>query len=89
MLGILLIPMGPFADYLGTADPERIRAAVDEAAPTGYGVQFGDYLLMYRALAGPEDAAAAWDEALRLPDEAVDDASSRSYMLAWIASRTA
>lgn len=88
MLGILLIPMGPFADYLATAGPERIRAAVEEAAPSGYGVQFGDYLLMYRALAGPEDAAAAWEEAMRLPDDAVDDANSRAYMLAWIASRT-
>lgn len=88
MLGILLIPMGPFADYLGTAEPERIRAAVEEATPNGYGVQFGDYLLMYRALAGPEDAAAAWEEALRLPDDAIDDANSRSYLLAWIASHT-
>ncbi|EYR62766.1 1,3-beta-glucanase [Actinotalea ferrariae CF5-4] len=88
MLGILLIPMGPFADYLATAEPERIRAAVEEATPGGYGVQFGDYLLMYRALAGPEDAAAAWEEAERLPEDSIDDANSRSYMLAWIASRT-
>lgn len=88
MLGILLIPMGPFADYLATAEPERIRAAVEEAAPGGYGVQFGDYLLMYRALAGPDDAAEAWEEALRLPDDAIDDANTRSYLLAWIAART-
>jgi endo-1,3(4)-beta-glucanase len=88
MLGILLIPMGPFADYLGAPEPERIRAAVEEAAPSGYDVQFGDYLLMYRALAGPEDAAEAWEEALSLPDDAVDDANSRAYMLAWIAART-
>ena len=88
MLGILLIPMGPFADYLGRADPDRIRAAVAEAAPNGYQVQFGDYLLMYSALAGPQDAAAAWQEALRLPDDAIDDGSSRAAMLAWIGSRT-
>jgi len=86
MLGILLIPMGPFADYLAI-DPERIRASVAEAAPDGYDVQFGDYLLMYLALAGPEDAATAWDEAQRLPDTSIDDGSSRAYLLAWIASR--
>ena len=85
MLGILLIPMGPFADYLAV-DPERIRASVAEAAPGGYGVQFGDYLLMYQSLAGPQDAAAAWDEAQNLPDTSIDDGSSRAYLLAWIAS---
>jgi hypothetical protein len=88
MLGILLIPMGPFADYLAI-DPERIRASVAEAAPGGYGVQFGDYLLMYLALAGQQDAAAAWDEAQALPDTSIDDGNSRAYLLAWIASRDA
>jgi len=85
MLGILLIPMGPFADYLAI-DPERIRASIAEAAPGGLGVQFGDYLLMYQALAGPDDAQAAWDEAQTLPDDSIDDGSSRAYLLAWIAS---
>jgi len=85
MLGILLIPMGPFADYLAI-DPERMRASIAEAAPGGFGVQFGDYLLMYQALAGPDDAQAAWDEAQTLPDDSIDDGSSRAYLLAWIAS---
>ena len=85
MLGILLIPMGPFADYLAI-DPEAIRASVAEAAPGGFGVQFGDYLLMYQALAGPQDAQDAWDEAQTLPDDSIDDGSSRAYLLAWIAS---
>ena len=85
MLGILLIPMGPFADYLAV-DPERIRASVAEAAAGGFGVQFGDYLLMYQSLAGPQDAAAAWAEAQTLPDTSIDDGSSRAYLLAWIAS---
>ena len=49
-------------------------------------MQFGGYLLMYRALAGPDDAAAAWQEATSLPDVAVDDGSSRSAMLAFIAA---
>lgn len=88
MLGILLIPMGPFADYLGRAEPERIRAAVQEAAPGGFDVQFGDYLLMYLALAGEQDAAQAWQEAVALPQDVIDDGSSRAAMLAWIGSRT-
>ena len=52
-------------------------------------MQFGDYLLMYRALAGADDAAAAWTEATSLPDDAIDDGTSRSAMLAFIASAQA
>lgn len=85
MLGILLLPMGPYADYLAI-DPDRVRDSLAEAAPDGYDVMFGDYLLMYRALAGQQDAAAAWDDALALPDERIDDGSSRAYLLAWIAA---
>ncbi len=90
ILGIQLIPMGPVQVSVaqGVA-PEQIRASVEEATPGGYGVQFGGYLLMYRALAGADDASAAWQEALGLPDVAVDDGSSRSAMLAFIASAQA
>ncbi|WP_372595037.1 glycosyl hydrolase [Actinotalea sp.] len=84
MLGILLLPVTPVSEYLRT-DPDRIRASIAEAAPDGYDVLFGDSLLMYRALAGPEDADAAWVDALALPDERVDDGMSRAFMLAWIA----
>jgi hypothetical protein len=52
-------------------------------------VQFGGYLLMYRALAGADDAAAAWQEAQSLPDVAIDDGSSRSATLAFIAAAQA
>ncbi|GEL97087.1 glycosyl hydrolase [Cellulomonas terrae] len=87
ILGIQLIPMGPVQTSIADGvDPERIRASVEEATPGGYGVQFGGYLLMYRALAGADDAAAAWQEATSLPDVAVDDGSSRSAMLAFIAA---
>jgi endoglucanase Acf2 len=90
ILGIQLIPMGPAQSAMADGvDPERIRASVDEATPSGYGVQFGGYLLMYRALAGADDAATAWQEAVSLPDVAVDDGSSRSSMLAFIASAQA
>lgn len=87
ILGIQLIPMGPVQTSIALGvDPEQIRASVQEATPGGYGVQFGGYLLMYRALAGPDDAAEAWQEATSLPDVAVDDGSSRSAMLAFIAA---
>ena len=90
MLGILLIPMGPVSDYLAVdVDREQILASVDEAAPDGPDVMFGDYLLMYRALAGPDEAAAAWDEAVALPDTSVDDGSSRAYLLGWLAAHGA
>lgn len=90
ILGIQLIPMGPVQTYLAAGvDPEQIRASVDEAAPDGYGVQFGGYLLAYRALAGADDAAAAWTEATKLPDTSIDDGTSRAAMLAFIASAQA
>lgn len=90
MLGILLIPMAPVADYLAVdVDPAVITAAADEAAPDGPDVMFGDYVLMYRALAGPEEAAAAWDDALTLPGTSVDDGSSRAYLLGWLAAHGA
>ena len=83
VLGIQLIPMAPVAGYLA-GDVERIRADVAEAAPTGFDVPFGDYLLMYLALADPAAARAA---AADLPASAIDDGNSRAYLLAWIYSR--
>lgn len=89
MLGIQLIPMNPASGWLAQGvDPARITAAVDEAAPNGYGVQFGDYLLMYRSLAGLKEAAAAWTAAQQLPDAAIDNGSSRAYLLAFIAAHS-
>ena len=87
ILGIQLIPMGPVQTSIALGvDPDQIRASVEEATPGGYGVQFGGYLLMYRALAGTDDAAAAWEEALSLPDVAIDDGTSRAATLAFIAA---
>ena len=57
---------------------------VAEAAPNGFDVMFGDYLLMYSALAGPEAAASALDAAQSLPATRIDDGDSRSYLLAWL-----
>lgn len=85
MLGILILPLRPVGEYLA-GDPERIRenVAVATDADGGYDVMFGDYLLMYEALAGPEDAQRALSLASELPDERIDDGNTRSYMMAWL-----
>jgi len=85
MLAILVLPASPSAPAYLAGDPARIRAAVAEAtAGAGYNRQFGDYLLMYSALAGREDAATALAKARDLPQKWVDDGNSRSYLLAWL-----
>lgn len=88
MLGIQLIPMTPASDYLA-GDPERISENLAEGAPGGYGAQFGDYLLMYAGLRGPDAAREAFDEALADDSLPIDDANSRSYVLAFLAARAA
>jgi endo-1,3(4)-beta-glucanase len=85
-LGIQLIPMSPASGYLG-GDPTRIARNIAEAAPSGFTVQFGDYLLMYSALEGSTQATAALATARTLPAQFIDDANSRSYLMAWIMSR--
>jgi len=88
MLAILVLPATPSAGAYLAGDPNRIRAQVKEAtAGAGYAQQFGDYLLMYAGLAGPQDAAAALDEATTLDAKWVDDGNSRSYLLAWLMAR--
>jgi endo-1,3(4)-beta-glucanase len=83
MLGIVLLPMTGVSEYLG-GDPERISENIADAAPDGYDVLFGDTLLMYSALAGPEDAAAALEAAGSLNEDRIDDGNSRSWLLAWL-----
>ncbi|MEO5919617.1 MAG: glycosyl hydrolase [Pseudolysinimonas sp.] len=85
ILGIQLIPMGAVSGYLA-GDPDRIRRNVAEALERGPAPQFADLILMYQALAGPEDASAALDAARELPDAAIDDGNSRSHLLAFIMS---
>ncbi|HEU4515575.1 MAG TPA: glycosyl hydrolase [Nocardioidaceae bacterium] len=80
ILGIQLIPMPPVFEEVG-ATPERVRANVEEATADGFDVEFGDYLTMYLAMADPERALAAGRE---LPDSAIDDGNTRSYLLAWL-----
>jgi endoglucanase Acf2 len=86
MLGILVLPMSPVAGYLA-ADPERIRRNLADSAPNGFDVMFGDFLLMYSALRGPQAAAEALRLSDGLPERRVDDGNTRSYLLAFIMSR--
>ncbi len=83
MLGIQLIPMSPASTYLGT-DPARVGPAVAEASGGSYEKKFGDYLLMYSALAGEDQRRAALAKAATLDQQWVDDGNSRAYMLAWL-----
>jgi endo-1,3(4)-beta-glucanase len=85
-LGIQLIPMSPASSYLG-GDAKRIAQNVSEATAGDYSKQFGDYLLMYSALGGTDQAKAALATARNLPEKFIDDGNSRSYLLAWIMTR--
>ncbi|WP_313554838.1 glycosyl hydrolase [Miniimonas arenae] len=89
MAAIQLIPLSPSAGYLGTSDPEHIRAVVAESFGGSVDLpssppQFSDYLLAYRGLAGADDAATALEQARTLPEDSIDDGFSRSYLLAWL-----
>jgi endo-1,3(4)-beta-glucanase len=85
MLGILVIPMSPASTYLA-GDPDRINANVAEATGGRFAQKFGDYLLMYAALAGEEQRQEALATARTLDDQWIDDGNSRSYLLAWLMS---
>ncbi len=82
-LAIEVLPASPSTvGYLGGSG---IDAAVREALDgRGYDRPFGDYLLMYAALAGHDQASAALHKVRSLPDGAIDDGNSRAYLLAWV-----
>jgi endo-1,3(4)-beta-glucanase len=85
MLGILVIPMSPASTYLA-GDPARIEANVSEATGGRFDQKFGDYLLMYSALAGDQQREAALGVAEKLDSKWIDDGNSRAYLLAWLMS---
>ena len=58
----------------------------EATATRGFDQQYGDYLLMYAALAGEEDRAEALATAREVSDEAIDDGSTRTYLLAFLMS---
>jgi hypothetical protein len=75
--------MSPSAGYLA-GDPSPIRAAVAEVDDLEG--PLGDYVLLYSALAGRDDADAALSAARSRPDAAIDDGTSRSYLMAFAMS---
>lgn len=84
ILGIQLIPMNPAMVAL-SKQGDQIQSNLKEAIPDGnYDRQFGDYLLMYRALV---DRGGALTASQILSDTSIDDANSRTYLMAWILSR--
>ncbi len=84
IFGIQLIPMNPAMSSVAT-QANRITSNLSTTVPDGnYDRQFGDYLLMYRAL---RDKSGALADAQKLADTHIDDANSRTYLLAWILSR--
>ncbi len=87
ILGIQVIPLGPVALEYIASDPERVAANVEEAggADAASGA-LGDYVAMYSALGGPDALAQARTTLAALPDDALDDGSSRSAVLAWLAA---
>ena len=79
-----MIPASPSSDHLA-GDPARIERNVVEATSNGgFNQLYGDYLLMYSALAGEEARTAALEEARNL--DTVDDGNTRTYLLAWLMS---
>ena len=85
ILGIQLLPMPPVLAQ-GHVDKKRVRANVADASAGGFDTSFGDYLTMYLALAEP---GRALHIGRHLPDSALDDGDSRSYLLAWLLSARA
>ena len=91
--GIQLIPLSPSSvGYLSSeaaGGADHVDAVVAAAAPDGYDVPLGDFVLMYSALAGREQAEAALDALADLPDASIDDGNSRAYATAWVMAAAA
>ena len=86
MLGILVIPMSPASTYLG-GDPARSRPTSRRRPAGKFDQKFGDFLLMYAALAGEEQRKTALATAARSwTTKWIDDGNSRAYLLAWLMS---
>lgn len=82
-LAIVLLPVSPSSGYLA-GNPDRIRANVAAATGGNAVQQYGDYLLMYSALAGPSELDRALQQALSLPSNLLDDGMTRTYLVAWL-----
>lgn len=87
ILGIQLLPLGPVSLGYLADEPPRVAANVAEAGGDASFLRpLGDQVLQYSALAGPAALAHAEEAAAGLPDDAIDDGSSRALLLAWLAA---
>ena len=85
-LAILLIPVSPSSDQL-KGDAARISENVAEGIGSkGFDQQYGDYILMYSALAGEDARVKALDELRKFDKSTIDDGNTYSYTLAWLLS---
>lgn len=87
IIGIQLIPMSPTSTYLrsdAAGGAAQIRRLAGAASAKGVDRALGDYVLMYRSLAGGRDATGALESARSLPGKAIDNGNSRTYLLAYI-----
>lgn len=80
-LAIQVLPITPASTYLGV-DRARVATNVDKALTAGtFNRTYGDLLLAYWALSGPEARKQAIELADTVP---IDDGFSRSLLLAWL-----
>ena len=80
-LAIQVLPVTPASTYLGV-DRTRVATNVDEALTADtFNRTYGDLLLAYWALSGPDARKQAIDLAETVP---IDDGFSRSLLLAWL-----
>ena len=80
-LAIQVLPVTPASTYLGV-DRARVATNVDEALTADtFNRTYGDLLLAYWALSGPEARKQAIELAETVP---IDDGFSRSLLLAWL-----
>ena len=85
-LAILLIPVSPSSDQL-KGDAARISENVTEGIGSkGFDQQYGDYILMYSALAGEDARVKALDTLRKFDKSKIDDGNTYSYTLAWLLS---
>ena len=80
-LAIQVLPVTPASTYLGV-DRSRVATNVDEALTADtFNRTYGDLLLAYWAMSGPDARKQAIDLAETVP---IDDGFSRSLLLAWL-----
>ena len=96
--GNIGLPLGPQSGLMmldvDTDDPKILRLVEELLPPSpwkrigakGFAQQYGDYILMYSALAGEDARVKALDELRKFDKSKIDDGNTYSYTLAWLLS---